>query len=1086
MVVGAHKDDDNGSSSGSAYVFTKTGDGWTTVKVTASDGAAGDEFGISVAVDGDTVVVGAHKDDASNTVTNSGSAYVFTKPDDGWNDNEYDGTETAKLTASDGVAGTDGSVGDQFGYSVTVDGDTVVVGAPNHGGPGATYVFSKPDDGWDDDEYDGNETAKLTPGVAAGIAEGLAGTFGASVAVGGEMVDVAMVEGITVVVGAPAYAGNQGRAYVFTKPSDGWATTSEAAELATSDAEKNQFGWSIAAGGGTVVVGTHFDDDVDSDGNTVSDSGSAYLYDVSGWTAIPYSATNATSYTVIELINDEEYGFWIRARNTVGAGAASEPVAATPKNTAPTAVNDAATMYEDKVVTIVVTGNDSDIDPIDTLSVKELTTPGNGTAVLASGSTTTVTYTPNANYNGSDSFVYTLTDGTDTDTGTVTITVTAVNDAPTAVDDSTSTAEDTAVDITVVNSDTDPDTGDTVTISSYTSPSNGAASPSSTTFTYTPNPDFNGSDSFNYTLSDETDTDTGTVTITVTAVNYAPTAVADSATTTQGTAVDINVVANDTDVEGNTLSVTAVTTPSNGTAVKASNTTVTYTPGDNFDGVSFDYTLSDGTATATGTVTITVAEASALPTKPAGFTAIAGLGQVTLDWTDPFDGSITKYEYSQSSSESDQGWADITNSANGGTNGSSFTVTGLTNGTTYSFELRTTNSAGTSDATDPVTATPGNAAPTFDDDSPTSRSVEENSEQGTNVGDPVAATDPEGDTLTYSLSSAGTDDTYYFSIDADNGQITVASGANLEYEGAKSSYSVKVSVHDRKDIDGLSDTTTIDDTITVIIELTNVDEAPTKPTGLTATRGNARVTLRWEDDLYDRPITGRQYLSERQVAKLTTGDGAENDYFGYSVAVDGDTAVVGAYGEDNNKGAAYVLVRQSGSWSQVAKLTALDGQDNDQFGRSVAVDGDTAVVAAALGDGGVDNAGAAYVFTKPDRGWGDTMETAKLTASDGSDTDLFGFSLAVDGNSVVVGAYWDDDNGDDSGSVYVFTKPNTGWANASETVKLTPSDRAAADSFGISVALDGDTMAVGAYQVNHVDGDGNTVSNSGAAYVFIR
>ena len=1140
VVVGAHFDNDKGGDSGSAYVFTKPSGGWAdwdnltqthdeddeedkdalTAKLTASDGVGGEWFGESVAVDGDTVVVGASEDD------NKGSAYVFTKPSGGWADwSTSTDTEKAGLTAK--LTASDVDEFDEFGKSVSVDGGTLVVGAPRNDGYGSAYVFTKPVTGWTAT----STAAKLTPGDTGNLGDSQSGTFGASVAVDGD----------TVVVGASGYSGSQGRAYAFTKPSGGWATTTEAAELATSDAEKNQFGWSvavdgntvvvgahtddasesvtgsgsaylftkatnsvwadatetvkltaadgagedqfgwsIAAGGGTVVVGAHFDDASD----TVADSGSAYIYGVSGWTAIPDSAAGATSYTVNVLINDEEYGFWIRARNTVGTSEASDPVTATPVNTAPTAVDDTATMYEDTVLTIVVTANDSDDDPIDTLSVTVLTTPGNGTAVLASGSTTTVTYTPDANYNGSDSFVYTVSDGTATATATVTITITAVNDAPTAVDDSTSTAEDTAVDINVVANDTDPDTVDTLSVTTVTTtPGNGTAainSGSTTTVTYTPNADFNGIDSFDYTLSDGTATDTGTVTITITAVNDPPTALADSATTTQGTAVDINVVANDTDVEGDALSVTSVTTPSKGTAAIDMNNTavVTYTPNSGHIGTdSFKYTL-DGAATDTGTVTITVAATSALPAKPTGLTASAGLGQITLNWTDPFDGSITKYEYSQSSSDSDLVWTDIPDSANGGTNGSSFMVTGLTNGTTYSFAIRATNSEDTSDATVPVTATPGNAAPTFDDDSPTSRSVEENSEQGANVGDPVAATDPEGDMLTYSLSNAGTD-ADSFSIDV-NGQITVASGANLEYEGAKSSYSVTVSVHDGKNVqDGDDDT--IDATIGVTIEVGNVDEAPTKPTGLTAARGNARVTLRWEDDPYDRPITGRQYLSERQVAKLTAGDGAENDYFGYSLAVDGDTAVVGAYGEDNNKGAAYVLVRQSGSWSQVAKLTALDGQGGHWFGASVAVDGDTVVVGAFLGDGGgdggVDNAGAAYVFTKSGTEWDDATETAKLTASDGADLDAFGGSVAMNGDTVVVGAYWDDDNGDDSGSVYVFTKATDSvWADATETVKLTASDGLGGDYFGVSVALDADTMAVGAPQ-----DDG-----SGSVYVFTR
>ena len=1168
VVVGAHFDDDKGGGSGSAYVFTEPSGGWAdwdpssdteTAKLTASDGAMGDSFGESVAVDGITVVedgetvvvdgaivvVGAYFDDDKGT--DSGSAYVFTKPSGGWADwSTSTDTEKAGLTAK--LTASDGDEFDEFGKSVAVDEGTVVVGAPRNDGYGSAYVFTKPGTGWTAT----STAAKLTPGDTGYAGDSLGGSFGASVA----------VRGNTVVVGASAYAGSQGRAYVFTKPSDGWVTTTEAAELATSDAEKNQFGWSvavdedtlvvgahtddasesvtgsgsaylftkaansvwadatetvkltaadgagddqfgwsIAAGGDTVVVGAHWDDDKGAD------SGSAYVYGVSGWTAIPDSAAgaiNATSYTVNDLTNDQEYGFWIRARNTVGAGAASDAVTATPVNTAPTAVDDTATMYEDKVVSIGVVANDTDIDPIDTLSVTAVGAPSNGTAVKASN--TTVTYIPNDNFNGADSFDYTLSDGTATDTGTVNITITAVNDAPTALDYTLTTDEDTAVGITVVNNDTDPDTGDTVTISSFTSPSNGTASPSSTRFTYIPDTNYNGTDSFVYTLSDGTATATGTVTISVTAVNDAPTAVKDTATTATDTAVDINVVANDTDVEGDTLSVTSVTSPSNGGAAIDMNdtTVVTYTPDTNYNGAdSFVYTLSDGADTATSTVEIIVAAAQAQPAKPTGLTASAGLGQVTLDWTDPYDGSIDKYEYSKSVSasvsppDSNLVWTDIPDSANGGTNGSSFTVTGLTNGTTYYFWIRATNTPAnpaTSDASDRVTATPGNAAPTFGEGDDASRSVEENSAGGVNVGYPVAATDPEGDMLTYSLSSDGTD-ADSFSIDAGNGQITVVSGANLNYEGAKSTYSVTVSVHDRKAIDGFSDTTTIDDTITVTIELSNVAEVPARPDGFTATRGDAQVTLAWNDpDPLDPSITRYEYLSEQQVAKLTAADGAADDYFGYSVAVDGDTAVMGAYGDgdrDDNQasdsGSAYVLVRQSGAWSQVAKLTASDGQGNDQFGRSVAVDGDTVVVGAVGGDGQVAGSGAAYVFTKPNTGWADAPETAKLTASDGANLDAFGFSVALDGDggTVVVGAYWDDDNGGDSGSVYVFTKAtDSDWADATETVKLTASDGAAGDSFGYSVELDGDTMAVAAYLDG--DDDDDQPSNSGSAYVFTR
>ena len=195
---------------------------------------------------------------------------------------------------------------------------------------------------------------------------------------------------------------------------------------------------------------------------------------------------------------------------------------------------------------------------------------------------------------------------------------------------------------------------------------------------------------------------------------------------------------------------------------------------------------------------------------------------------------------------------------------------------------------------------------------------------------------------------------------------------------------------------------------------------PAQPSGLTATAGGVQATLTW-DDPSDSSIIWYEYL-QAQGAKLAASN-SFSEYFGYSIAVDGDTAVVGAYGDDSGEGAAYVLTRQSGAWGQVAKLTASDADVGDDFGWSVAVDGDTVVVGAYRDDDKGVNSGSAYVFTKPDTGWASTSMAAKLTASDGAPYDYFGYWVAVDGDTVVVGAYRDDDNGDDSGSAYVFTKP---------------------------------------------------------------
>jgi hypothetical protein len=226
------------------------------------------------------------------------------------------------------------------------------------------------------------------------------------------------------------------------------------------------------------------------------------------------------------------------------------------------------------------------------------------------------------------------------------------------------------------------------------------------------------------------------------------------------------------------------------------------------------------------------------------------------------------------------------------------------------------------------------------------------------------------------------------------------------------------------------------------------------------------------------------------TAKLTASDGAALDEFGTSVAVSGDTVVVGApfdrIGGNKDQGSAYVFVKPGSGWTTTstftAKLTASDGAGGDRFGSSVAVSGDTVVVGAPRADIGVpaDNRGAAYVFVKPSGGWSNMTETAKLTASDGAVDDQFGYSVAISGDTVVVGAPLAEiGSNTNQGAAYVFVKPSAGWSDMTETAKLTASDGAADDYFGFSVAISGDTVVVGAPRD---DIGGNT--NQGSAYVF--
>jgi len=218
-----------------------------------------------------------------------------------------------------------------------------------------------------------------------------------------------------------------------------------------------------------------------------------------------------------------------------------------------------------------------------------------------------------------------------------------------------------------------------------------------------------------------------------------------------------------------------------------------------------------------------------------------------------------------------------------------------------------------------------------------------------------------------------------------------------------------------------------------------------------------------------------------QVAKLTADTPGGSDLFGYSVSVDGDTALVGVRAENRdgitNAGSAYVFVRTNGVWSQQQKLTADDAEDFDEFGFAVSVDGDTALIGAWTENrDGLSNVGSAYVFTRSNGVW---SQQQKLTADDAAGGDLFGTAVSVDGNTALVGARAEDPNGiDRAGSAYVFVRTNGVW---SQQQKLTADDAGDLDQFGFSVSVDGDTALVGAFFQNR---DG--LSNVGSAYVFTR
>src|SRR5262249_47322605 len=224
------------------------------------------------------------------------------------------------------------------------------------------------------------------------------------------------------------------------------------------------------------------------------------------------------------------------------------------------------------------------------------------------------------------------------------------------------------------------------------------------------------------------------------------------------------------------------------------------------------------------------------------------------------------------------------------------------------------------------------------------------------------------------------------------------------------------------------------------------------------------------------PQTIDPLLTQRQ--KLTAVDGAGNDHFGRAVAFSGNTLIIGAplkdvIGED--QGSVYVFTRSGAAWTLQQKLTAQDGAAKSEFGFSVTISGDTVVIGAPLDDTGANrDQGSAYVFTRSGAVW---TQQQKLTAQDGAANSGFGFSVAISGDTVVIGAPLNDIGASrDQGSAYVFTRNGAVWT---QQQKLTANDGAANDSLGGSVAISGDTVVVG----ENIDKVGATEGH-GSAYVF--
>ncbi len=332
---------------------------------------------------------------------------------------------------------------------------------------------------------------------------------------------------------------------------------------------------------------------------------------IKGVAIITDSTSGSFTYTPqANIFGDDSFTFIVNDGKKDSA-VATVTVTINPVNDAPVAVSDTVVTEEDKAVTVSVLANDTDVDG-DTLILQTVTPDSHG-AVTINGDQ--AVYTPLANYNGDAGFTYTISDGNGgTASGTVAITITAVNDAPVAVSDTAVTEEDKAVAVSVFANDTDID-GDTLILQTVTPDSHGVVTINGDQAVYTPLANYNGEAGFTYTISDGNGgTASGMVAITITAVNDAPVANADLLTVPEDSKVSVDLLANDTDIEGDTLLVTSLGQPAHGTVTLSDNKAI-YSPVANYHGNdTFTYNISDGMGgTATGTVSIILTSVNDMP-----------------------------------------------------------------------------------------------------------------------------------------------------------------------------------------------------------------------------------------------------------------------------------------------------------------------------------------------------------------------------------------------------------------------------------------------------------------------------------------
>ena len=1005
-----------GTDSSSAYVFTKPSDGWADTseapKLTASDGSEYDRFGHSVAVNGDTVVVGAYLADLEADEEDFGAAYVFTKPSDGWEDT----SDSVKLIAPDGAEGR------EFGKSLSMSADTLVIGAPYSGHYsayreareaedktpylGSVYVYSTTETDW----ADSPSPVKIT------APDGFPWTrFGWSVSVNGDAIAVGETESRHATQpGDYAYIQG-GAAYVFSKPPEGWSSAAEHRELSVPNPMRyDDYGSSVFVIGDMAIVGAP------RHGNENGpEAGTAYLFmmPTDGWIS-----DSPLSDPAVLKVHDGPAGDRFGQSVAVDGEALVIGVPGDHER-----VSGEAYLFARR-------NNEWDYRRI-VLDVPDAN-PGGRLGNSVSVSRDTIVVGAPGTENGTDpGAAYVFMRPEDGWGDQYMISRVAKLTAPDATSDARygySVATD----------------GDTIVVGS---PGEGAA------YVYT-RPDTGWSD------------------VSSPAKLTAPRIVSGSrfghAVSLSGDSIVVG------DPEGGGPGVAYVyTKPDAGWADTSS--AAKLTASDAVSGDRFGYAVSasgdDVLVGAPGNENGEGTGAAYLFAKPdAGWSDTSAAAKLSA--SDGAAGDWFGHAVSVSGefiavgaygSDEDQelvdsgavyafrrpqdGWVSSSNAqkvitkdpAPGDTFGYAVAVSGdtLAVGMPEAIVRRPYDLRGAHSGAARVFTWPG----LFWVDTPAAfKVVPPNAESSRIFGVTLSA---DGNTAVVGTvqavdtasSSAGAAKAFVYTRRDGDWDTSAPATLTLPEGGTYSSHGLAVSENG--------------DTVAV-----------THFVPATETSDESGTVL-----VFTRP--GGGWASTSQAARLTMPSGEYETNFGHAVSISGDTIVVGAYGEDYysrnpmHKGAAFVFTKPNGGWvstSAAAKLTALAGDIGDEFGRAVAVSGDTIVIAAP-GDRNHrrSRVGSAYVFTRPSNGWVSTSESVKLVAPDSWGSywsgNNFGSSVALKGDTVVVGAtrYY-------GGGAYVFTKPSDGWDNPYIVSKLTQPLSERAGNFGVSVSMSDDAIYVGA------------------------